>query len=393
MAITVNSIPEDYASVHDDLWFVVDSTNKAQTNFKYVFDIYINAVQVARVKNFPDPSSTKGIINAGDIVRNYAKSYFTPNPVQTLFSSTGDDIYVEYEIKYGEEYGGTLYTNLTVQTYVGFNYANPVFRDPSVAYFDDYISEWLSNRDLGQVECAFTDQLFIGYMNASGTNPNMFPSVQLYNEDGSASGSPLTTAATAQDTFVLADISPAAINAHFASTVIPATTYAYGVKLDNGTSLGPEVKVKLVCNSNYSPTSLHFLNQLGGYDSFGFRTVNKESVAVTRKSFTQNDWSYVASVEKMQRYDAFNRINAGVVPFTSEQEVTFKLKSNYVNVVDYTFLRDLIVSPEVYLEQGGYFYPVVITTNNWEEKKRIADKMFTLELDVQLGSKLFSQFR
>lgn len=393
MPITVNSIPEDYASAHDDLWFVVDSTNKAQTNFKYIFDVYINSVQVARIKQFPDPSNDKGIFNAGDIIRNYTDSYFTPNASTTLFSSTNDEIYVEYQIKYGEEYGGTLYTNLTTQTYVAFNYYNPAFRDPSTAYFDDYVSKWLSNRDLGKVECGFTDKLYLGWMNASGSNPNMYPSVQLYNEDGTTSGSAQTTAASVKDTFVLADISPTAINNHFGTTIIPSTAYAYGIKLHNGVGFGPEVKVKLVCNPNYDPITLHFLNQLGGYDSFGFRTVNKESRTINKKSFAQNDWAYQSTGTRMQRYDANKRINAGTVAFSTEQVVNYKLKSNYVNATDYTWLRELIGSPEVYMEQGGYYYPVAITTNNWEEKKRIADKMFNLELDIQLGSKTYSQFR
>jgi hypothetical protein len=393
MAITVNSIPEDYASVHDDLWFVVDSTNKAQTNFRYVFDVYINSVQVARVKQFPDPGNDKGIFNAGDIIRGYAESYFTPNPSKTLFSSTGDEIYVEYEIKFGEEYGGTLYTNLVVDDYVAFNYYNPVFRDPSTSYFDDYVSEWLSNRDFGQIECGFTDQLFIGWMNASGSNLSMYPSVQLYNEDGTTSGSAQTTGTTSVDTFTLLDISPTGINNHFTTTIIPATAYAYGIKLHDGTAFGPEVKVKLVCNPNYAPINLHFLNQLGGYETFGFRTVNKESRTINRKSFTQEDWVYQSTGTKMSRYDAFNRINAGSVPFSTEQSITYRLKSNYINVKDHTWLRELIASPEVYMEQEGYLYPVTITTNNWEEKKRVADKMFTLELDVELGSKTYSQFR
>ncbi len=98
MAITVNSTPESYASAHDDLWFVATSTNVAQSNFKFVFDVYINSVQVARVKQYPDPTSSKGYFNAGNIVRNYLSSYFKPNSTQTLFSYDGDDIYVNYEI-------------------------------------------------------------------------------------------------------------------------------------------------------------------------------------------------------------------------------------------------------------------------------------------------------
>ncbi len=94
MAITVNSIPEQYASLHDDLWFVATSTNVASSNFKYVFDIYVDAVLVARIKQFPDVISNKGIFNAGNIMRNYAQSYFIPNAATTLFSGSNDNIFL-----------------------------------------------------------------------------------------------------------------------------------------------------------------------------------------------------------------------------------------------------------------------------------------------------------
>jgi len=395
MAITVNSIPEQYASLHDELWFVVDSTNKASSNFKYVFDIYVGATLVARIKQFPDVTSTKGIFNAGNIMRNYATSYFKPNVYQYLFSNSINDIFKEYTIKYGEEYGGVTYTNLLEQTYVAFNFYYPDFYNPaqSPTYFKSYISEWLTNRDTSNIECAFTDKLHIGYMNASGTTTNIYPSVQLYNENGSTSGSAITTGSDSQNTYSLLDISPEGINAWYEATVIPSTTYAYGIKLHNGVGFGDEVKVKLVCNPNYTPIALHFLNQLGGYDTMHFRLVNKESRNVESKQYEGSKFRYNSSATAMRSYDDYNRINPGATKYVVEHSTSYKLRSNYLNVTDYNWLRELIQSPEVYFEQGGYYYPVVTMTSNWEEKKRIADKMFNLELDVQIANKKYSQFR
>jgi len=395
MAITVNSIPEQYASLHDDLWFVVDSTNKASTNFKYVFDVYVDSTLVARIKQFPDVTSTKGIFNAGNIMRNYATSYFQPNTIQYLFSGSSDSIYKQYTIKYGEEYGGVTYTNLVEQTYVAFNFYYPDFYNPaqSPTYFKSYLNEWLTNRDTSNIECAFTDKLHIGYMTASGVTTNVYPSVQLYNENGTPSGSPVTTGTDPRNTYSLLDISPGGINGWYGSTVVPSTAYAYGVKLHNGTSFGDEVKVKLVCNPNYSPIALHFLNQLGGYDTMHFRLVNKESRNVESKQYEGNKYRYNSSATAMRTYDDYNRINPGANKFVVEHSTMYKLRSNYLNVTDYNWARELIQSPEVYFEQGGYYYPVVTMTSNWEEKKRIADKMFNLELDVQIANKKYSQFR
>ena len=42
MAITIQSSPATYASMHDDLWFVASSTNVGETSFKFVYDVYVN---------------------------------------------------------------------------------------------------------------------------------------------------------------------------------------------------------------------------------------------------------------------------------------------------------------------------------------------------------------
>ncbi len=240
-------------------------------------------------------------------MRNYAQSYFIPNTVATLFSGSNDNIYKEYTIKYGEEYGGTTYTNLLEQTYVAFNFYYPDFYNPaqSPTYYKSFINKWLTNRDTSNIECAFTDKLHIGYMNASGVTTNIYPSLQLYNENGSTSGSAVTTGTDPQETFSLLDISPGGINDWYGSTVIPSSTYAYGIKLHNGTSFGPEVKVKLVCNPNYSPIALHFLNQLGGYDTMHFRLVNKESRQTESKQYEGNKYRYNSTYTDMRTYDVY----------------------------------------------------------------------------------------
>ncbi len=93
MAITINSSPDIYSSVHAPLWFVLSSTNTGQTNFKYVCDIYVGGNLVTRLKSFPQPTSTKGIFNVAPVIRNYWASYFKPDIVTpSVFSYTGSDI-------------------------------------------------------------------------------------------------------------------------------------------------------------------------------------------------------------------------------------------------------------------------------------------------------------
>lgn len=391
MAITINSTPEAYPSMHDDLWYVVTSNNTAQTGFKYVYDVYVNSSIVARIKSFPDPTSGKGIFNASNIVRNYWTSYFKPNPTQTVWSYTGNDIYVNFEIRFGEEYGGVLYTNLSSGTYRAFNFYNPVFRNPSTSYFQPYISKWLTNRDKSKLECSLSEKLYVGWMNAAATTPTITFTVQKYLNGGSADGSPQTSANYTASSFVLLDISPAAINAHFGSTVISSSTYSYGVKINYGGTSSDELKILVACNPKFTPVTMHFLNQLGGYDSFMFRLVNKQSRNIQRKEYERLNWQL--QTDTMRTYDTYNRMYEGSNVYAVSQDVSFKLQSDYVNQTDYTWLNELIGSPEVYMEQGGYYYPIAVKTTSWEEKLRAADKMFNMQLEVDYGRTINSQFR
>lgn len=393
MAITVNSVPEAYASAHDDLWYVVTSTNVASTNFKFVFDVYVNSVQVARVKQYPDPTTNKGYFNAANIVRNYLTSYFKPNTTQTLFSYDGDDIYVSYDIKYGEEYGGTTYTNLTTASYKAFNYYNPPFRDPSTSYFSNFVTKWISNRDLSNIDCTFSEKCHIGWMNASGSTTSMTATIQKYSESGATVGSPSTGASDTISSFALLDISPAAINTYLGSSFISSSDYAYGVKLNYSSTSSQEIKVKLNCNPRYTPVSLHFLNQLGGYDTLMFRAVNRESRSMESKSYQQMNWQYNSGTTSMRTYDTYKRINPGGVKYAVNQTVNYALKSDYLNQTNYNWVKELIGSPEVYMEVNGYYYPFNISTSNWQEKLRVADKMFNLEIEGEVNQKINSQFR
>ena len=380
MAITVNQTPGTNSSLHDDLWFVASSSNSSEPNFKYVFDVYISSTLVARVKLFPDPVEDSAAFNAASIVRNYWLSYFKPNSTQTAFNYDGNDIYVAYTIKYGEEYNGTLYTNLTTVNYKAYNYYNPIFRDWSADYFGSFDGKWLTNRDRNNLYVGYTEKLFISYLNIG------FPDVAI-GLKVSVDGGTLQTGSTQMvDEFTMFDVSPGAINTYFGSTIIPSTFTKYTVRVNNQET----ITVYNSCN-RYTVETLHFLNQLGGYDTFTFRLVNKQESTGERKNYERSGWEFAS--DTMSRYDAYKRMYAGQRTYSVMQSVVFRLTSDWLTETDHNWLRELIMSPEVYLEKNGYYYPVTIGTNNWQQKIRNVDKTFNLTLDVNYSKKVNSQFR
>jgi hypothetical protein len=400
MAITINSTPANYSSMHAPLWFVVSSTNTSQTNFKYVCDVYVNNNLVARLKSFPQPSSTKGIFNVAPIVRNYWSSYFKPSG-NTLIAYTGTDIYVEYELKFGEEYGGTTYTNLEEQSAFAYNYVmdylyNPTsdaFLSPS-RYDSSYAGFYITNRDKTQLQfqksLLTTGRLYTSFLSdAENTSKNLSFDVTRYI--GSSSANLLTPSVSWKD-YALLDISPLGINTNLGTTFITDATTYYEVKAKINGVLFDTIRVNLSC-TQHDIIPLHFLNAAGGYETFHFTLVNRQTRNIERKSFERLQYEYESATTAMDMTDAYGKLYGGATQFATSQRITYKLISDWVNFTDYNWLKELIASPEVYLERNNKFVPVTISTSTWAEKKRFADKTFNLELDIDLAYQVNSQYR
>jgi hypothetical protein len=379
MAITITQAPESYASLHDDLWHVVTSNNTSQSNFKYVVDVYVASSLVARLKLFPDPTEDCGAVNVANIIRNYWASYFRPPTTQTAFAYEGNDIYVDYELKFGEEYGGVTYLNLSTATYKAYNFAQPIFRDWSTSYLATFANKWLTNRDKSGLTVGLTERLFVPYL--IGSPP---ASIALkVSADGAAQ---VTGAGVSCDTLAVLDLSPVGINTYLSQSLITSTTKQYTVQIGSGDIL----TIRPSC-SKFTPIVVHFLGGLGGYETMRFALVNRRTSTAERRAFERPGWNLGSDV--MNRYDTYKVMAAGKQTFAVDESVEFTLNSDMISATDYSWLRELVMSPEIYLEQNGYFYPVTVKDTNWVEKIRNSDKTFNFSLTLTYGRSLNSQYR
>ena len=390
MAITINSGPSQYASIHEGLWHVVTSDKTGESSFKYVFDIYINGTQVIRYKSFPNPSTTKGWFDCTNIIRNYWQSYFKPNTTQTAFAYTGNDNFITYEIKFGEEYGGTTYLNLTSATYTAYNYYSPAFFTPTSPYLAGFVDKWLTHRDLNNLNVTFGEKLYVSFMNIGSTYNNALK-MQVFTPSGASSI--YTGAAISNNKYVLCDISPTALNTYFGTGYIDSTALYYEVWITNQSNFTDKIRVYLTCAPRYTPKVIHFLNSLGGYETFQFRMISRESRTSERVLFQRLPFEYDSATTSLKPYDSYKKMYAGTIPLSITQRPAIKLVSDFVNETDYNWLKELINSSEAYLEENGYYYPMNITTSNWTQKRNYADKNFNLELDLDYGRNIHSQYR
>lgn len=398
MAITILSTPEIYESVNTKNWWVVESDNTSETNFKFVCDIYIGGNLVTRLKNFPNPNNSKGIFDVGSVLKNYVQNYLLLGSGDSPILYDTSSIYVDYEVQFGEEYGGTTYLNLDNDSRFSYNYIQDIaYGETSYMTANEYQSNWaessqfLTKRNTANLKLRrINGYLLLSYLsNVQNENVNYSLRFDCYDKNGTLLSSDTGETIVAKDLIVL-NLSRQNINVYAGTPIITDSVDYFEVYLLVDDSDVAMAKVTLLCENKYTPIAVHFLNSLGGYETMYFDLVNRQSRSLEKKSYEQYEWNYNSSTTSMDRVTN-NVLNGGSKIFWNQQSITYHLISDYVSLNDYTWLRDLVMSPEVYVEYTGVLVPAVITSNNWTEKKRYTDKVYNLEIDLEIASKVKGQ--
>lgn len=354
MAYSIITSPPAGSSAHLPIYFTVFDSIRPQDavtypDFKYVADVYVGGNLIARLKAFPDPVNLAGLFDIGPIVR----SYFAPN-----FGSTTWQPYVNAQVRFGNEYDGTTYTNLITDssraywdTYKAGPYESPVVVQPNT---------WATDRpdNLEAIESA----LLCFQTTASGT---------LNYTIGTASGSVLVTA--------VSGMAQVAVTGTAGNTVTV-------------TANGQSKTVKFVCSPRFPNRKIAFLNKYGGYDTHDFYLISRESIGLERRQYEQRPIRLAASgVISYQANDVFY---PGKQTFATRAKQRLSLKSDYLNDAAYRWLGQMATSPEVYLQDdAGKWLPVVPTITEYQYRTSAADRLTIFELDIDLTGDYNTQYR
>ena len=382
MAYASELVPASYTSAHDSLWHIVSSSNNSQSSFKYVFKIQIGGADIATLKNYPD-SGGYGVLDVAPIVRNYLGSGFNPSG-SSLLHYAGSFLFVDYTINLGEEWVGQELIFRTSATAKGWNYSLNPFRT-SISY---YANKFLTTRDRTAGEVISGEKFYITYFNANLSA--VTATIQKINEDGSNSGSPSTGATLSSLSSLLLDLSPSAINTYLGTSFITDATYGYKVTIGSDTMI-----MKQVCAPRFTAVNLVFQNQFGGYDTFGFRLLNRQQKNFKRTTYQTAE--YQRSGITMAHKSSSGVHYGGVQALATQIDWSYLVTSDYLSAIDYALGAELLASNEVYLHiiNGGVsdYYPIVMKDTNYQEKTSTSDKLFNYQLQFDLGQKQFSQFR
>jgi len=385
MAITSLFAPSGEPSVQDSLWHVVSSNNVAGLDFKFVFDIFVGGVQQVRVKQFPDPTTSNGYFDAGPIVRNgFSYNWFVPenaaDDVYLCQPSASGEISQLYNIRFGEDVSGITTSNLASGNVRAYNWSPPAFKRKT---FDSTtkLNKFYTTRPTG-ARINTGAKLLIPFK----TNATLTLKVDTYNQSNALIATTTDGSTYANGGYVQLDIGTAAINARLGTIITDAVKY-YDVYFNTF----EKFRVVLSCNPKYTPTNLYFLNKWGMYDTVTFDLLSRLTSDTERKSFTQRDFRQAAA--SVTYFDTNSVYHETKTNYENREVLSLRLTMDAPTDNEFTWLSELITSPQVYMEQDGYYYPITLKNNSFEYSKYINNRLRPFEVDIDINQTRQRQLR
>jgi hypothetical protein len=398
MALNLLYTPGDYFSAHGDLIFTILEDTKpfassTYPDYKYVCDIYISGVMVARLKAFPRPDDKIGVFNIGNVVRNYLNATFLPQDTDIFYQKLGSGaFYIPVICRFGEEYGFVTYTNMIIdsqRTY--FNHYNGrLFGTDTI--LPDVIDKVMSSRPYATSVSRSATHYLIPFLASDDTVVTV--EVRCYNKSLGfirQQNFTITPTALSVNEVLQINIAPECLNFAFPSLIDSIVDY-YTVTWNTTNIVDDSVyRFDLACDPKYETYGLHFMNKYGAFESKEFGKVSRRKIEVEKKDYGTS--AYIINADGIPKYldQKVYRETRSVYAGSWKEKMT--LNTDLLPDAEYVWLEDLIKSPLAYIQIQGYFYPIVITDTNYEPKKTINDDLTNLTINIEFGDRFNTQYR
>jgi hypothetical protein len=133
--------------------------------------------------------------------------------------------------------------------------------------------------------------------------------------------------------------------------------------------------------SRFDSYEIHWLNRLGGWDSWIFNKRSRHSTEIERQGYNPTFLPISGSTISRNSYDITGR---NYVVSTKENYI---LNSNYLKAWELEGLEDLITSPSVYWNSSDGFVNIAIKEPNvFEHKTNTVDKLFNLSFAFEIDN-------
>ena len=392
MAIVINATPKDFAPVYNKMEYLITSDNATEPNFAHLVDIYINGsgTKTVRLRIPVRPTDGRGKVDIHRVLES-ALTSDVGNPLGILGTYEAPNSSLSYIVEFGEEYGTTVvqYPNLT--TDISRNAINASLEKANFINWDitEYeltagTKKFLTNMpDNHKVSINSHGWLYY----KKGIPINTF-TVKTYDSGriGLLNTFEITATGTSGEIQFLPS-SPASLNnmdnsSFLGSQPVIDSDVAYYTILAQGVAKVVSETRTFVIEENckYNVNTLIFQNNLGGFDNFTFYLGDESMTAIERKDMKVN-------VDTVVGTDIVYSMNEREkVTYYTKKSETIKLMSDWISEEDSNWLLELMSSPEIYLQSGDELIAVAkIKATNYTKKKVVREKLFKIEVELEMG--------
>lgn len=422
MAITIQQYPiggQDITMAHNPIEYIVSSNNTAQTNFRYIADVWwIGATEPIRYVQGADPTNGRCRFDFSSVMRNTV-SYDAPVSIINDFVDCSNS-YQTLTVSFGEQYGAssaiTSYPNLSSDSIKIWNACLPIDRwwnntNPTTNYIvqtsvKKFLTDIPTRTQTNGIKLCYNDLHFLYFLQANNSITVGFVQIKLYK--GNTLFANVNWDNAVPNTAAVVKLGVGAKNLQDASTYqnelnitstigfpfIDNEVTSYSVTLYDTTSPKPNIITETIwfnidCDCTWeTPYRLCFLNKLGGYDFFNFNWNSKKTSTYEKSYYKSKNWDWTNA-----NLITYNSNNRGKVQYSTIGTDKLQLTSGWITEDESTWLEELVSSPDVYIVNNttGQLTAVTVTDTSYDYKTLEYDQLFNLTLTLEFSSNRYRQ--
>lgn len=131
-----------------------------------------------------------------------------------------------------------------------------------------------------------------------------------------------------------------------------------------------------VC-TKYTPVRLHWLNALGGFDSFSFNLKSIEEDEIKRESYVKQHRTFNGTTY------AYTKDARGMVDYDVRKAKSLTINTDFLTDEQSAWMLDLVSSPIVYLEQNNELIAVSCRERKFKKQTSLNDKLPQYTFDIE----------
>jgi hypothetical protein len=396
MAINILANPKDFAPVYNKMEYLISSTNFAEPNFAYLVDIYINGsgTKTVRLRIPVRPSDNYGKVDIHRVLESALTSNVgNPDPTADAGTYNAANSSLTYIVEFGEEYGTTVVQYPNEETDISRKAFNASLEKAEFINWDvtEYELDGITKKFLTNAPDNHTVSINShGWLYYKQAVPLSNYKVITKDSAGATINTFEIDITGGSSDIQFIPSSPASLNnianVNLISGIQPIITDAvasyelYVVKLLGLTQVSETRTFVIKENCKYNVNTLIFQNNLGAFDNFTFYLGDMSTTEIERKDMKVNVDTVVANdiVYSMNEREK--------VTYYTKNTPSLKLMSDWISEAESNWLLEMFSSPEIYLQSGNELIAVAkIKATNYVKKKVVRDKLFKIDVELELG--------